>query len=133
MFGKSLALLATGAVLSLGACHRQPPGAAGTAAPVAAPQAFAVPTSGASTPTISLAPGTTTVTVKPVATPCGAEKLFNYVNLLPTSTAKSEIARTVGNHDIRYVPMKPPPATSDPERLTAELGVDGRIKKFVCG
>lgn len=141
-----------GSVL-LAACHQQaqkaagtnvqpgmpgPPGSAKGPAPApaavtvaAAPQA--TPSAGATRPTISLAEGSTTLTVVPPPTPCGAEKLFNYTNLIPTSTAKEEIARTLGHDRVRYVPLKPEPAASDKTRVTAEMGVDGRIKKFTCG
>jgi len=68
-------------------------------------------------------------------TPCGAEKLQNYLNLLPTSTAKEEIAKAVGHGRIRYVTMAEAKAAASPEsnRLTAGLGPDGRIKEFTCG
>jgi len=144
--------LALAAATVLAACHQQAQNAAGSnaqtvvpgppsgrnasapAAPAALP-ATPQPSSGSGTPTptISLANGSTTLTVTPVPTPCGAEKLSDYANLLPTSTAKEEIARTVGHHDIRYVPLKTPLDTNRSDRLTAELGVDGRIKKFACG
>jgi hypothetical protein len=135
----------------LAACHQQAQNAAGTNAhavapgppgsakgPAPAPTAVAVapqptPGTGGAKPTISLAEGSTTLTVVPPPTPCGAEKLFNYANLIPTSTAKDEIARTLGHTRVRYVPLKPPPEASDPRRVTAQLGVDGRIKKFTCG
>ena len=146
-------LFALAASALLGACHQQAQNAAGTSAPAIvpgppgsakgpapAPAAVAVapapqptPSAAASTPTISLAEGSTTLTVTPAPTPCGAEKLFNYLNLIPTSTAKEEIVRSLGHARIRYVPLKPAPATSEPKRVTAEIGVDGRIKKFACG
>jgi hypothetical protein len=71
---------------------------------------------------------------EPDPTLCGADKLAPYLNLLPTSTAKEEIAKTVGHSRIRYV--GPNDATTRdfrPDRLNAVLGVDGRIKKFGCG
>jgi len=144
-------LFALAAMTMLAACHQQAQNAAGTAAPAVvpgppgsakgpapAPAAVAAapkptPSAGATTPTISLAEGSTTLTVVPPPTPCGAEKLFNYTNLIPTSTAKEEIARTLGHDRVRYVPLKPEPAASESDRVTAEIGVDGRIKKFVCG
>ena len=111
-----------------------PPGSAkGPAPATVAPAPQPAPSAGATTPTISLAEGSTTLTVVPPPTPCGAEKLFNYTNLLPTSTAKEEIARTLGHDRVRYVPLKPEPAATESNRVTAEVGVDGRIKKFVCG
>ena len=135
MLSEALTSLVAGAVLSLGACHQQAQQAAGApeSAAVARERAVGPHAAGAATPTISLAPGSLTTTVTPVPTPCGAEKLTNYVNLLPTSTAKGEIAQAIGHHDIRYVPLKPLPELGEPHRVTAELGVDGRIKKFVCG
>nr|WP_166176417.1 hypothetical protein [Altererythrobacter segetis] len=77
----------------------------------------------------------TSVSVTPEATPCGAEKLQNYLNLLPTSTAKDEIARTVGHDRVRYVPLEQEKAEAAPTsmRVTAGVGVDGRIKEFTCG
>jgi hypothetical protein len=146
-------VFALAAATLLAACHQQAQSAAGTAAPVVvpgpagnakgpapAPAAVTVapapqptPSAGASTPTISLAEGSTTLTVTPPPTPCGAEKLFNYLNLIPTSTAKEEIARSLGHARIRYVPLKPAPAMSESKRVTAEIGADGRIKKFTCG
>lgn len=151
MLGKSRFLSAVAAALLLPGCHQQAQNAAGTAAPAllphgaksgkaAGPPAGGIIASPAPQPSASGTPrptytltGLTTVTVNPAATPCGAEKLPNYANLLPTSTAKDEIARTLGHRNIRYVPLKPPPTLDQPRRLTAELGVDGRIKKFVCG
>jgi hypothetical protein len=130
---KSWLTLAVG--LALAACHEQARDAA-TGAPSATPVAAApqpTPSASASTPTISLAEGSTTVTVTPAPTPCGAEKLLDYVNLIPTSTAKEEIARTLGHARVRYVPLHTPTSASEPDRVTAEVGVDGRIKKFVCG
>jgi hypothetical protein len=65
---------------------------------------------------------------------CGADKLGPYLNLLPTSTAKEEIAKTVGHNRIRYVgPEDVVTQEFRPDRLTARLGVDGRIKEFACG
>jgi hypothetical protein len=145
-------LIIMAAILAVSACHQQAQNAAGSAAPAAVPgppgsrntptpaAPVALPPtpqsssgSGTLTPTISLANGSTTVTVNPAPTPCSAEKLSNYANLLPTSTAKDEIARTVGHHDIRYAPLNTPLDANRSGRLTAELGVDGRIKRFACG
>lgn len=137
---RAAAVLITAAVPLMSACQQQAKRA--QAAPVspvipspvaASPAPAPEPTAAPSTPTISLANGSTTLTVNPVPTPCGAEKLTNYANLLPTSMAKDEIARTVGHQNIRYVPLKTPLDADESGRLTAELGVDGRIKKFVCG
>lgn len=70
----------------------------------------------------------------PESDKCGADKLGPYLNLLPTSTAKEEIAKTVGHNRIRYVgPDDVTTREFREDRLTARLGVDGRIKSFGCG
>jgi hypothetical protein len=74
------------------------------------------------------------IATKPDPALCGADKLMPYLNLLPTSTAKGEIARTAGHNRIRYVAAGArTPDEFRPDRLTVELGVDGRIKQFRCG
>jgi hypothetical protein len=101
---------ALAAFLALSACHKSARTPAAPAAPA---------------PAASAQPG---------ATPCGAEKLHNYLNLLPTSTAKDEIAATVGHDRIRYVgPNDVTTREFREDRLTADIGVDGRIKAFRCG
>jgi hypothetical protein len=98
------------------------------------------------TPATVAAPATTTESPSPepvgakgiAPTPdpdkCGADKLGPYLNLLPTSTAKEEIAKTVGHDRIRYVgPDDVTTREFREDRLTARLGVDGRIKSFGCG
>jgi hypothetical protein len=71
----------------------------------------------------------------PPPTTCGADKLLNYLNLLPTTTAKDEIAKTLGHNRIRYVGLQEAQATESPtsNRVTAGLSADGRIKEFTCG
>lgn len=65
---------------------------------------------------------------------CGAGKLGRWLNVLPTEDVKREIAATVGERPIRYY-TEGDPVTMDfnPARLNAELGADGRIKRFRCG
>jgi hypothetical protein len=129
----SIALLS--AALALTACQKSseeapvapatPEPVATVASPPAAPPATATP----------LPDHPASVSVTPEATPCGAEKLQNYLNLLPTSTAKDEIARTLGHTRVRYVPLAQEKAEASPAstRVTAGVGVDGRIKEFTCG
>lgn len=137
MTARSFAIL--GLALVLAACGEQPEegqaapeaGATGTSA-VAAPQT--TEPNQATAPETPLPSSSTSVTVSPQPTECGAEKLQNYLNLLPTVTAKDEIAKTVGHNRIRYV--GPDDVTTKEfraDRLTAALGVDGRIKEFRCG
>ena len=134
MIAKSwIALLS--AALALTTCQKsseEAPVAPTTPAPVAtvAPP----PAAPSATPT-PLPDHSATVSVTPEATPCGAEKLQNYLNLLPTSTAKDEIARTLGHNHVRYVPLTQEKAEAAPTstRVTAGVGVDGRIKEFACG
>ena len=79
--------------------------------------------------------GAARVEVTPKSTACGAEKLSDYLNLLPTSTAKEEIVKTLGHDRVRYVSLQEAKASESPDstRVTAGLGVDGRIKQFACG
>ena len=65
---------------------------------------------------------------------CGADKLANWRNLLPTEEVKAEIAATVGQRSIRYIaPGDAVTLDFSPSRLNVELGEDGRIKLFRCG
>lgn len=65
---------------------------------------------------------------------CGVGKLHRFLNLLPTSTAKAEIARTAGDRTIRYISVTDVESLGpQPERLNVEIGADGRIKVFSCG
>jgi hypothetical protein len=128
------ALLAT--FLALSACHKSAENPAAPAVP-ASSASEAAPTPAAPAVADETAPaptGSTTVAIEPSPTPCGAEKLHNYLNLLPTSTAKGEIAMTVGHDRIRYVgPNDVTTREFREDRLTADIGVDGRIKAFRCG
>jgi hypothetical protein len=75
------------------------------------------------------------VSLGPPPTACGADKLLDYLNLLPTETAKDEIAKTLGHNRIRYIGLREAKATESAasNRVTAGLGVEGRIKLFTCG
>ena len=128
------ALIAVG--LALSACQGNtgvpsnegatPVATATSPAPAPAPVATAGSPSPAATPSKGIAPTSD-------LDPCGADKLGPYLNLLPTSTAKEEIAKTVGHNRIRYVgPEDIVTQEFREDRLTARLGVDGRIKSFGC-
>ena len=79
-------------------------------------------------------PPPTTETAEPGADECGAGKLDRWLNVLPTDTVKAEIAATVGDRPIRYYgPDDAITMDYSAERLNAELGADGRIKRFRCG
>ena len=124
--------IALSVALALSGCDagEQAPVAAETPEPMAT---VAEPAPAAATP---LAERKQELSVTPKATPCGAEKLQNYLNLLPTSTAKDEIARSLGHSRIRYIPLqqaKTDPPSPGSTRVTAAIGVDGRIKEFACG
>ena len=65
---------------------------------------------------------------------CGADKLANWRNVLPTDEVKAKIAATVGERPIRYIaPGDAVTLDFSPSRLNVELGEDGRIKLFRCG
>ena len=65
---------------------------------------------------------------------CGADKLANWRNVLPTDEVKAEIAATVGQRAIRYIaPGDAVTMDFSPSRLNVELGEDGRIMRFRCG
>ena len=127
-------LVSVAAILALGlsACHED---THTPAAPSPTPQATATEVKVIEVPTPEHSSAPTKVEVAQKATLCGAEKLQNYLNLLPTSTAKDEIARTLGHNRVRYVPLaeERAQATDTSTRVTAGLGVDGRIKEFACG
>ncbi|HSQ94970.1 MAG TPA: hypothetical protein VLM18_02560 [Croceibacterium sp.] len=133
MFPKHFAVIAALA-LPLAGCHDRPHG--DKAAPEPTATAAPVPVYVPPTPAVTAVPtAAPSVSVMTDATPCGAEKLQNYLNLMPTSTAKDEIARTLGHSRIRYVPLQQAKAQASPasNRLTAGVGADGRIKEFSCG
>lgn len=132
MTTKPIAVLLAGS-LTLAACQRQAetPSAAPVPTPTATvvvPVPVPVATSTADSATPAKGIGTA---VDPKL--CGADKLNPYLNLLPTATAKGEIAKTVGHNRIRYTQAGAPLTDSQPTRLTAEIGVDGRIQQFHCG
>jgi hypothetical protein len=130
---RSLRALAALAFVALAACNDRAPEPAGAATPTPQPTATVVKVIEVPTPAKSDS-GPTKVEVTQEATLCGAEKLQNYLNLLPTATAKEEIAKAAGHNRIRYVGPKDVVTQEFREdRLTAELGVDGRIKEFRCG
>jgi hypothetical protein len=122
-----------GLALALSACQKNPEAPSVTPA---TPEPTVTVTTAAPTPTPTtpVPRSSKPVVVAQEPTLCGAEKLSNYLNLLPTSTAKDEIARSVGHNRIRYVgPNDVITQEFRGDRLTAELGVDGRIKEFRCG
>ncbi len=134
MTTRRFAVFASAAVVfGLAACNRHgetPPSTLPTPQPTATVvQVIEVPTPAPS------ASSTTTVEVVQKPTPCGAEKLQNYLNLLPTATAKDEIAKTLGHDRVRYVALAEAKASASPgsTRVTAGVGPDGRVKEFTCG
>jgi hypothetical protein len=123
-------LLAAG--LALSACEQS----AEDPATQATPQPTATVVKVIEVPTPDRTPETrAAVEVMQKPTACGAEKLQDYLNLLPTATAKDEIARTLGHGRVRYVPLAQEKAetTESSARVTAGIGPDGRIKEFACG
>lgn len=71
---------------------------------------------------------------EPAAVECGADRLGEYVNVLPSDDIRDRIAEAVGHDRIRYIaPGQPVTADLRPDRLNVETGVDGRIKLFRCG
>jgi hypothetical protein len=133
MSPKALAVSAAALTSILLACQDR---AKAPATPAPTPQATATVVKVIEVPTpapSSTAPASVEVMQQP--TPCGAEKLQNYLNLIPTKTASEEIAKTLGHNRIRYVSLKDAKtsASKTSQRVTAGLGVDGRIKLFNCG
>ena len=131
MTAKPIAVLVL-ACLATTACQQRE-----TSTPAPSPTPVATVTVAVPVPVASPTPEPVhTKGIRPTPDPmlCGADKLGPYLNLLPTSTAKGEIARTVGHNRVRYViPTDVPSEEFKPDRVTAELGVDGRIKLFRCG
>lgn len=71
---------------------------------------------------------------EPAADECGADKLGEYLNLLPTSEAMAKIREKVGHNRIRTInPGDSVTMDLRPDRLNIEVGKDGRIKLFRCG
>lgn len=131
MIAKPLvALLAVGLLLSACGQSAQDPAAEAT------PQPTATIVKVIEVPTPEPTPEThAAVEVMQKPTPCGAEKLQDYLNLLPTATAKDEIAKTLGHSRVRYVGLEEAKASASEgsSRVTAGLGPDGRVKLFTCG
>jgi hypothetical protein len=122
-------LLAAGLALSACGQSAETPAAEATAQPTATVvKVIEVPT-----PEHTAAPAAVEVVQK--ATVCGAEKLQAYLNLLPTATAKDEIAKTLGHNRVRYVGLEEAKsaASASSTRVTGGLGPDGRVKVFTCG
>jgi len=126
------AVLAAG--LTLSACQQSAPNPATPATATPQPTATVVKVIEVPTPEHTAA-APAAVEVMQKATACGAEKLQNYLNLLPTATAKDEIAKTLGHDRVRYVSLAEAKASASPAstRVTGGLGPDGRIKEFSCG
>lgn len=82
--------------------------------------------------------GPCNIPAQPAAPPatdeCGAAALSRYLNVSASGEMKSAIASAAGDRPIRYI-APGDAVTMDfvPSRLNAELGDDGRIKRFRCG
>lgn len=128
---KPLAFLFAGA-LALAGCTQTD-----ERAPSATPDPAPLPTTHPAPPSPSAQPGpgtTTRPSPEPADSECGAEKLGDYVNQLPSTEAMARIQTAVGHDRIRTI--RPGDAvTMDfrPDRLNVEIGPDGRIKLFRCG
>lgn len=71
---------------------------------------------------------------EPAAEECGADRLGEYLNVLPSEDIRTAIAEAVGHDRIRYIePGQPVTADLRPDRLNVETGADGRIQLFRCG
>lgn len=113
-------------LLALAACHGKP-----QAAPTPSAQEGAIAAAMVTTPAPNVAPR---AIATPDPTPCGVGKLERFLNLLPTDTAKGQIAATAGNRPIRYISVTENDSIGpNPQRLNVETGADGRIKRFSCG
>ncbi|MEJ5975757.1 I78 family peptidase inhibitor [Novosphingobium sp. PS1R-30] len=106
------------------------PAPAPTLAPAVPPSSQPAPPSGSPEPK----PGAERPPqVEPVADACGAGKLVEYLNLLPTDDTAARIRLTVGHDRIRTI--RPGDAVTQdfrPDRLNVEIGEDGRIKRVYC-
>jgi hypothetical protein len=119
--------------LTLAACHSPGSESQPTPTPTATVTKIVPVPVPASSPSSAAASGKG-IGTRPDPALCGADRLMPYLNLLPTSTARGEIARTVGHDRVRYVEAHEAETQEiRPDRLTVTLGVDGRIKKFSCG
>ena len=64
---------------------------------------------------------------------CGADKLGNFINVLPTSDILDQIKARIGDKAIRVInPGDAVTMDFRPDRLNVEAGADGRIKQFRC-
>lgn len=115
-----------GAAVALAACHSKPqPAAAPT------PREAALAAAAVTTPVPAPVPR---AIATPDPTPCGVGKLARFLNLLPTETAKAQIASVAGDRPIRYINVTENDSIGpEPKRLNVETGADGRIKRFSCG
>lgn len=120
-------LFAFSAALALAACHSKPQQQAPNPSAHEGAAAAAEVTAPIPSPTPR-------AIVTPDPTTCGVAKLQRFLNLLPTSTAKADIANAAGNRPIRYISVTDDGSIgAHPERVNVELGADGRIKRFACG
>lgn len=118
-------------LVALAACQQNEPSNTPSPTPALA-QGNEMPTPATGEPGAIAPP--TTETAERAADECGAGKLDRWLNVLPTDTVKAEIAATVGDRPIRYYgPDDAITMDYSAERLNAELGEDGRIKRFRCG
>jgi hypothetical protein len=114
------------ALLALAACHSKPAPAPSPTAREGAIAAAIVTTPAPDVPPV--------VAATPDPTPCGVGKLQRFLNLLPTETAKADIANPAGDRPIRYISVTENDSIGpDPQRLNVQTGADGRIKRFACG
>lgn len=64
---------------------------------------------------------------------CGADKLGEYLNAIPTSDIMDRIRAAVGHDRIRVIePGSAVTMDYRPDRLNLDIGEDGRIKRFHC-
>lgn len=99
-------------------------------APVAPPTSQPAPPSGSALPS----PGVPSPVPTPVADECGAGKLGDYLNQLPTSDVMAKIRALVSHDRIRTInPGDAVTMDLRPDRLNVEIGADGRIKRLRCG
>jgi len=99
-------------------------------APAAPPTSLPAPPSGSAEPK----PGVDTPPPPATADGCGADKLADYLNQLPTAEVTARIGQTVGHDRIRTI--KPGDMVTQDfrsDRLNVEIGEDGRIKRVRCG
>ena len=126
MTAKTYAALACAATFALAACHKK-----AEQAPEPSKKSAAIAAAEVTTPVPSPVPR---AIVTPDPTTCGIARLQRYVNILPTATAKAQIAKVAGARDIRYISVTDDGTIGPhPDRLNVELGADGRIKRFACG